>query len=175
MVCRVPLEQEEKAKNPNGQPKAILGNAAAMAGLKLHIGNLHQNITEDDLGEICRSFGEVSSRRVAPLFLSLRLSPPLSVSVCLSRSIRKANKMVIDGDAVCTVLYLHHKSRVGLWLHQRMIQGTNIPRPTQISRFRSNVHLFLLLAVIGNEWITTIVNGWMNDVEGVWGTVVVII
>lgn len=50
--------QEEKAKNPN-QGNVILGNAAALAGLKLHIGNLHQNITEDDLGEICRSFGEV--------------------------------------------------------------------------------------------------------------------
>ncbi|CAN0468901.1 unnamed protein product, partial [Ectocarpus sp. 8 AP-2014] len=51
-------QQEEKAKNPTGH--VILGNAAALAGLKLHIGNLHQNITEDDLGEICRSFGEVT-------------------------------------------------------------------------------------------------------------------
>lgn len=50
--------QEEKAKNPAAH-NVILGNAAALAGLKLHIGNLHQNITEDDLGEICRSFGEV--------------------------------------------------------------------------------------------------------------------
>ncbi|CAN0120913.1 unnamed protein product, partial [Laminaria digitata] len=53
-------KQEEKAKNPAGQANVILGNAAALAGLKLHIGNLHQNITEDDLGEICRSFGEVT-------------------------------------------------------------------------------------------------------------------
>ena len=52
--------QEEKAKNPSSG-NVILGNAAALAGLKLHIGNLHQNITEDDLGEICRSFGEVRS------------------------------------------------------------------------------------------------------------------
>ncbi|CAM9891191.1 unnamed protein product, partial [Choristocarpus tenellus] len=52
-------KQEEKAKNPNAAG-AILGNAAAIAGLKLHMGGLHQNITEDDLGEICRSFGEVT-------------------------------------------------------------------------------------------------------------------
>ncbi|CAN0174421.1 unnamed protein product [Ectocarpus sp. 12 AP-2014] len=51
-------KQAKKAKNPTGH--VILGNAAALAGLKLHIGNLHQNITEDDLGEICRSFGEVT-------------------------------------------------------------------------------------------------------------------
>ncbi|CAN0437352.1 unnamed protein product, partial [Scytosiphon promiscuus] len=51
------LAKEEKTKN--GWAYAILGNNAALAGLQLHFGNLHENLTEDDLREICCSFGEV--------------------------------------------------------------------------------------------------------------------
>ncbi|CAN0274350.1 unnamed protein product, partial [Discosporangium mesarthrocarpum] len=95
-------KQEEKAKNPN-QPGVILGNAAAIAGLKLHMGGLHANITEDDLNEICRSFGEVTQlvlhrdeKGESKKFAFVTFAEKESASACRE----KLNGMEVAGKAL---------------------------------------------------------------------------